>query len=112
MLAEIVKLLAGDPAALQQRRQAHAGTDSVCGDEVQVWSVAYSILANGESLQKFSKCLVHARLPSSCIVRTYHVHKAALQACELDDERVRLQQQYNECNYCIYGGPEAAAAAG
>ena len=38
--------------------------------------------------------------------------KFSLQECALNDERVRLQQHYNECNYCIHGGPEAAAAAG
>jgi hypothetical protein len=40
MSADIVELLAGDPAALDHRRQAHAGTDSVCGDEVEVWCFA------------------------------------------------------------------------
>lgn len=34
------------------------------------------------------------------------------QVCALKDARVRLQQLYNECNHCIHGGAEAAAAAG
>lgn len=35
-----------------------------------------------------------------------------LQEPILQDDRIRLQQFYNQCNYCIHGGPEGAAQAG
>lgn len=68
MSAEIVELLAGDPSALEQRRQAHAGTDSACGDEVEVRHLEL------EQLSRLSQSKCRRQLPDSCGSRSAHHH--------------------------------------
>ncbi len=83
-----------DSAAAERMPVLEGGSRETACHGAAAWPF---VSGAGDTLHRSSN------IPAKCL---------RLQEPILQDDRIRLQQFYNQCNYCIHGGPEGAAQAG